>query len=360
MNETLDVSDIPNLNIKITHKKWQIALSQSFALLATANKGDVICITGPSRAGKSKLISELSQLLCGENKFSETGLLPVIVVEAVNTGPNGTFSTKAFTQRMLEAVQHPVLSMLGTNMNDPLAHQKMDRSTEATLRIALERALIARKTRYLFIDEAQHAKYVSKSTQAAHAVLDSWKCLAQTAGLVLVIVGAYPILDILGNSPHLLGRKHQVHLPRYSVTEEDLREFSWIIAHYDQLLTLDKSIPTLGHCCELLYEGSLGCIGLLRAWLSRTAAFASVSNKPITKNLLKQTMLSATDRKEIAKEISTGEKLLSQSSLGGIYDHKTKSTTTIKAKNAKKNKPFQRKPARMKPGNRTEIADDDK
>ncbi len=135
----LDKLSLPNLEIKIAHRNWQVALSQAFALLVSVTPGEVVCITGASRSGKSKLIEELCALLCGDNRFSETGLLPVVVVEAVNTGPNGTFSTKSFTQRMLEAVNHPILSMSQMEVDDPFTYQKMDRSTEGALRAALER-----------------------------------------------------------------------------------------------------------------------------------------------------------------------------------------------------------------------------
>lgn len=354
-----DKSLLPNLEIKIAHRNWQIALSQAFALLVSVSPGEVVCITGPSRGGKSKLIEELIRLLCGDDQFATTGLLPVVVVEAVNTGPNGTFSTKSFTQRMLEAVNHPILSMSQMEVDDPFTYQKMDRSTEGSLRAALERAFKHRKTRYLFIDEAQHAKYVSKSTQAAHAVIDSWKCLAQTAGLVLVIVGAYPVLDILKNSPHLLGRKHQVHLPRYHMSEEDVSSFLWILEHFEQVLRLDNSIPSLTSCGELLYEGSLGCIGLVKSWLRRAAAFAAIENKGITEAILKQTMLSNADREAIALEIYAGEKLLESTCFVKPTKKETvKPSSDKKGKAKAKTKAFKSKPKRKKTGNRTEVGND--
>lgn len=70
----------------------------------------------------------------------------------------------------------------------------MDRMTEGSMRQALEKAIRARQVRYLFIDEAQHARYTSCHAMGSFAVMDSWKCLAQSTGVVLVVVGAYPIL----------------------------------------------------------------------------------------------------------------------------------------------------------------------
>ena len=77
------------LNIKINHRNWNDALAFAFQLLVTASPGDVVCITGPSRAGKSRLVKELIKLLgVQSNEFASS--FTSISVEATNSGPNGT------------------------------------------------------------------------------------------------------------------------------------------------------------------------------------------------------------------------------------------------------------------------------
>lgn len=348
-------------DIAIPHRNWQRALADAFAILVCASPGEVICITGPSRAGKSLLIRRLVQMLFGRNRFNETGLLPAVIVEAVNAGPHGGFSTKAFTQRLLESVKHPLFSMKGQDLDDLLAMQKMDRSTEATLRMALEHALIARGTKYLFIDEAQHVKYASRDAQASFAVMDSWKCLAQTTGLVLVLVGAYPILDIVKHSPHLLGRNHQVHFPRYHANSEDIFAFGDLLQKYSSLLNLDPTLNSLTDVVELMYEGSLGCIGLLKAWLKRTDAVASYHGVPVTKDLLLSRRLTDIDLREIGAEIQAGERCLARtpaSTKATSASGKPAAAGTSSTPAKPKGKPFQRKPARSSAGNRTEVRED--
>ncbi|WP_196229735.1 ATP-binding protein [Teredinibacter turnerae] len=340
-------------DVPIPHRNWRRALAESFYVLSCASPGEVVCITGPSRAGKSLMIRRLIQMLFGDSRYEQTGHIPALVVEAANTGSHGTFSTKAFIQRMLEAVKHPLFSMRGQDLDDILAMQKMDRSTEATLRIALEHALIARGVKYLFIDEAQHVKYASKDTQAAFAVMDSWKCLAQSAGLVIVFVGAYPILDILANSPHLVGRKHQVHFPRYHATSEDIGSFAEMLQSYSTLVDLDSSLSSLIDVTELLYEGSLGCIGLLKAWLKRTDAIAMINGRKVDANLLRSTRLTDLDLKSIKAEIISGEDSLKKSSFLEVYEGERK--VTLSDGSNRSSKPFQRKPTRETARNRTEI-----
>lgn len=355
-----NISDIPSLDIKIKHRNWRLAYAEAFSILSIAQPGEVVCITGPSRVGKSRLAKELSVLLEGENKFEETGLMNTVMVEAANSGQHGAFSTKAFIQRLLGAVHHPILSMGDAAINDLFVVHKMDKSTESTLRLAVERALIARKVRYLIIDEAQHVRYATRGAQAPHAVMDSWKCLAESAGVILVMVGAYPILDVIRKSPHLIGRKHQIHMPRYSHDDEDLQEFVSIIKSYEEIIELDKSISSLWQNYEMLYEGTFGCIGLLRAWLTRASAFAYANGSGITMDILKKSMLSESDRKEVKAEILEGENLLSNNVVdifSKVSIKEKNSTCKEKIKNIVK--PFQRKPKRMKPGHRTKGPDDD-
>lgn len=341
-------------NLKISHRNWKSALSESFTLLTMASPGDVIAITGPSRAGKSRLISELSGLLVEPGSFEKHGHLPVVVVNAVNSGPNGTFSTKAFTLRMLDAVRHPTLSTGGSHFDiDPTA-MKVHRATEASLRLALERAFRARKTRYLFIDEAQHAKYASKTAQGSYAILDSWKCLAHDAGLILVIVGAYPVLQILQKSPHLLGRKSQVHLPRYYATEADLREFGAIVATYLRALQLQDEFPAAMTHLEILYQGSFGCIGLLRKWLIEAVALSAARDVPVSIDLLREARPSKSDLEKIASEIREGEAYFSfDMEVGRDRAPSSRPSTSDSTAKKRVGKPFQKKPRRLKPENRT-------
>jgi hypothetical protein len=333
----------PNpLNIKINHRNWNDALAFAFHLLVTASPGDVVCITGPSRAGKSRLVKELIKLL-GVQSNEFTSSFTSISVEAVNSGPNGTFSTKSFTQRLLRAVEHPSTTFLS---NDFSSATRFDRITENALRDTLENAIKRRQVKYIFIDEAQHVKYVTNASQGGHAVMDSWKCLAESTGVVLIIVGAYPVLNIMDKSPHLLGRKRTVHLPRYENTENDALEFLKI-AHVflkESGVEYDLSIKTE---YNFLYQGTFGCIGLLQLWFSAAVAYVLSTKSSLTLEILSHVRLTDSDLETIWQEIDTGEKMLR--SLGeGMFINQTPKKTSNK-----KSKPFQRKPSRLEQDNRT-------
>ena len=110
--------------MKINHRNWREVYSKAYAMLTMASPGEVVCIVGPSRIGKSKLVRELVKDLSGGNDFELTGMLPVVSVNAVNTGPNRTFNTKSFTLRMLDAVKNPIYSSLNNFDDYEFVNQK--------------------------------------------------------------------------------------------------------------------------------------------------------------------------------------------------------------------------------------------
>lgn len=338
--------------IKINHRQWASAFKSAFAVLSMASPGDVVCIVGPSRTGKTRLVQELKINLESGNKFHETGLLPVVSAEAVNAGPNGIFSTKAFIQRMLEAVRHPMLSMDGLGDISETAAQKIDRSTEASLRLALERAFKHRGTQYLFIDEAQHARYASRHSQAPYAVMDSWKCMAQTSGLVLVLVGAYPILEVLRNSPHMLGRKTQIHLPRYGNSREEILDFAKIIHAFESVMGSYVDAGFLVRQVQFLHDRTCGCIGLLKRWLKHAFTLAQANERKLDMALLEASMMSDSDLLQISREILEGERLLF-SSPPAANNPSPNAKRLDRPKSKKGEGPFRRKPVRLAPGHRS-------
>lgn len=341
-------------DFRIAHRNWQEAVATLFALLTAASPGEVVVVAGPSRCGKTRLIDHVCNLLFPDKSAFSGGRVPYVVVDAVNAGPNGSFSTKSFTLRMLAAIKHPFYSLDNSDPEQISEYKllKMDRSTESSLRIALERAFIIRGVLYLFIDEAQHASYATRGAMGAHAVLDSWKCFAKSTQIVLVIVGAYPILNILQNSPHMLGRKHQVHLPRYYSTEADINEFVGILDAYEARLHMQGIKADLRKHARLLYGGSLGCIGLLRAWLMRSYAYAQIHENNINEKLLLATKLPDSDLREIAIEIEHGELILNEDR--PVWESQKPKSPVRDVKKKEKQKPFQRNPKRETEGNRSE------
>lgn len=327
--------------VKIEHRKWQETVNQIYAHLVTLSNGELVCLTGPSRAGKSELINEMMHLFEGQNDFNETGLMPVVYVDAENCSTRGSFSTKAFTLKLLDAVKHPFYSHNNEHKNS---------KSEGDYRRALEKTMKARKVKYLIIDEAQHVKFAGSNPEWAEAIMNSWKCLARNTNVILVIVGAYEILEIICTSSHMVGRKYQVNLGRYLENESDIIEFKAIVDKYGALLNKEA---LLSENLELLYKVSFGCVGLLRRFLMDACNFAYSINSDLTKAILIDKFPSDMDLNSLYEDIIQGERLLLSS-----IDSRTnpRQSTSDRKKNTKKpsSKPFQRKAKRIKLDVRTE------
>lgn len=350
--------DILGFDARIPHRAWRTALAESFALISMASPGDVISIHGPFRVGKSRLVDELVKMLSVGNVFDETGILPVVRVRAVNQGVNGSFATKAFSQRLLVASKHPIYSSREFKIQTKGKRLLYESTSEASYMGAFGEAIVYRKIKFLIIDEAQHVIYVSKGAMAPVAVMDSWKSFAEEHGLVLIIVGTYPVLNVISKSTHMIGRIQRVHFSRYLETEADLEEFIDIIRVYQGIMNVDESIGSLENHFEMLYKGSLGCIGLLRKWLKTASIFAAASNTSVSMDVLRKAATSKADHEFMLREIMEGEHFLQ-----GMFHSKpkqpppAKNTSPEKEKPKKKgnSKPFQRNPKRMKANNRGEL-----
>ncbi|MEW8185896.1 MAG: AAA family ATPase [Candidatus Thiodiazotropha endolucinida] len=340
-------------NQRISHRNWNLALSDGFSSLHAASAGEVVSLTGPSRVGRSRIADELIRMLVGDASSIAEGVLPVIKICASNCSVKGAFSTKDFTFRALKAMEHPFYGI--GRRDDPWGIDLlnlMNKTPESVFRHALETGLVYRKSKFIFIDEAHHVRYVQGGEPAAAAILDSWKCLAEETKVVLVLVGAYPMLRVLRLSPHLLGRKGQVHFPRYHAVKEDLVAFEQILTVYDEYIRVPHEVGSLRSWNELLYEGSLGCLGHLGKWLREALALArSRGDEVLSEKHLVAMRKPTAELRAIAAEIIQGEEDLKSFMEDHGQPDKSKLNGEPKRK-TRSSKPFQKNPRRHKLGGR--------
>lgn len=348
--KNIDTSGVTNLNFKIPHRNWKQALAEAYVLMTTAMRGEVICIYGPSRAGKSSLLQELRNAICGNPK-QNLGEMPFVMLEIDNNGGKAAFSYKAFLLDMLELIQHPVYSTRNADSWSDLTKAKRnERATEVLLAQALVEGLRNLNTLFWVLDEAQHVRYAGKDVSASASAMDAIKNLAHKAKVILVICGTYPVLQSINHSGHLENRKHDVHLARYRDSTEDLAEFVWILDSYNSALELATSLGSLRDCAELLYRGSFGCIGSVRAILYRASVYAALEHTKISLDHIKRGLKAPNQLVTAAQEIRDGERLLGEAPCAVLDDVVTGHVAIAKQKSA--GKPFQRKPKRYAAGNR--------
>ena len=230
---------------RLQHPSYDRAIRRLFQSAAVALPGEVIVLVGPSRVGKTSAIQEAMHQTVGEPPSLTTK--PSIRVVVDNMSTSGQFSTKAFCRQILQALEHPIH---GTSSVDDDVALRLDlqfhRVPEGMLHDAIERALRNQKTRFVVFDEVQHVKYARGGLRAAAAILDSWKCLAQKTGVVLILVGSYELLDHLTHVPHLLGRMHLVEFAPYLISNRaDREDFAQVLTTWSRLIRFERKEVSL-------------------------------------------------------------------------------------------------------------------
>lgn len=266
------------------------------------------------------------------------------------------FTTQDFYIEALESINHPFYSL--DSHDRQINYETLRRRTKDSDRLlsySLEYALQTLKVRYLIIDETQHLLYARGGRQGALRILEMLKTLAEHLDCVLVLVGAYPILQVLHLSPHLIGREFLIDMPRYkSDTQEDLEEFEALLEWYSQGIQFESGVANLRNWNQVLYEQSYGVVGNLSARLrDALARMQAEGDDRLSLRHVLSTRKPQRDLEEVKHEIDTGEQYLQPGHCSADMDRKVSTdTSTDSMKPSKRPRPFEANPARRKNGGR--------
>lgn len=269
------------------------ALSSQLTLISP---GSVAAVVGPTRVGKSEAAkAALSEVF----PSSKDDSIPYVSVDCSLTDISFV-STRYITLDLLDKLQHPFHSSGSTNFRHSM--------TETNARLQLRKAISFRDTKLIFLDEAAHLLR-TKASRAREAALDSFKCLGNETGAMILLVGGYDLLKGCFSSAHLNGRLSIVEFPRYKPTAQDQAHFNRILATFDQILPWSSSCSLIS-LRSYIYAGTLGCCGLVSSWILLALAQmeAEGSSKLCAKHFLRCRFEQQTER--IAEEIAYGESVL--------------------------------------------------
>lgn len=294
----------------LSHKNYERVKSELLASVFFAEPGEVICLVGPSRVGKTRLIREVGELLGGNNPRKDSPYMPVVTTIAGIAGAHSSFSTKSFALKVLESVRHPILSPNGEG-DRAMRPRTFSRTSESEYVSAYTECFKQRQVKYWFIDEAQQFLLLDGGIRKSHMFCEYLKTFAAETNIVLVLTGTYPLLSLVQSSPHTLGRKFQVHFPRYhSVNYDDVRAFEEILGALSGLLRF-KDGTSLRDWNEYLFHGSMGCYGRLYRWIRSALAHAMVEQAQfLERRHFQSAAQSATEDETVLEEITQGERLL--------------------------------------------------
>jgi len=276
---------------------------------------------GPTGVGKTTVLNRCKRQIIEERRKEmedDPGWVPVVGMEAVSP-ERGDFNWRDYYIDALRAFDEPLVNRKiqivepGPERKNIPQYVPRKIDSRSVLRVALESAIRHRRPIGFFIDEAQHLAKISGGRKLQDQ-LDCLKSLAIRTNTVHVLAGTYELLILRQLSGQLSRRTRQIHLARYHAeSAKDLRDFKNVLWNFQIRMPL-KSEPDLMSHWEFCYERSLGCIGLLKDWLTRVLALGLSEKRPnVTIKHLERQALPISDCQKIATEILEGEASLADS-----------------------------------------------
>ena len=316
----LEQSSAERLNyfksITVPHQRLRQAVDSLLLNIQEPADISVFFVVGPAGVGKTTLRLRAEKLLLEaslSNMLACPCQIPVAGVEAI-PAERGNFSYKDYYLRVLESLDNIWINSILANKNPNLQTKELYQSTylqkksSDVVRRALEKVMQHHQVMALMIDEAQHLLLMASGRQMLQQM--NWiKSIANVTGTVHILFGTYDLLNCCTLSGQVSRRSDDIHLERYlTKKQEDIAEFIRIIQTFQMHLPLHEQI-NLAQRYEYLMDYSIGCVGILKTWLTKAlrAALAEESRTLSWKHI-QQSEYSPARRKQIREEAEAGER----------------------------------------------------
>ncbi|MGY1423724.1 AAA family ATPase [Bacillus cereus] len=299
--------------VKVEHPIMESIVEDLVERIKNPAGSNLILVVGPTGVGKTTVqelvVRKIYQWAL--NREDMDNRIPITGVE-LPSPELGRFNWKDYYKRVLEALNEPLIDFKVDydtlkNGDKTTKISPYDKRTSPELRRSLEKAFYYRKPLAFLVDEAQHFSNIANG-KALHLQLDVIKSLANISGVLHILVGHYDLADFINLSGQLSRRVTDIHFARYNANNMDeLKHFINVIANLQKQLPLEKEPDLINHY-DFIYERTLGCIGILKDWLSRCLV-GSLNNGETTINFqsLKKYALPISKIEVMMEEIEKGE-----------------------------------------------------
>ncbi|MEO0683560.1 MAG: ATP-binding protein [Cyanobacteria bacterium J06649_11] len=304
----------------VAHPKLREVYEVLMRTISEPAGASFIFVYGASGVGKTTLRKRVEQKLI-QKALSylevDRGRIRVVGIEAV-APESRNFNWKDYYTRALIALEELLIEYkfdYGVRgiYRDKTGHLVVEPKVVApALRRALESTLRHRRPDVFFVDEGQHLSKMS-SGHKLQDQLDCLKSLANMTGILHCLLGTYELLTFRNLSGQLSRRSVDIHFPRYRIDDsDDIQAFKSVLLTFQcQIPTLET--PNLIPHWEYCYERTLGCIGILKNWLTRALKDALDEDATtVTLKHLQRRAWSVAQCQRMLKEIQEGERQLTE------------------------------------------------
>ena len=245
----------------------------------------VIFLFGPTGVGKTTLLRQIIKVMMSEKMgrlARDPNYLPVAICEAVSfrtaearAPESGSFDWKVYYQSVLTSLAEfqgsDYLIPNRSKLKKSKSYQRNIGSKNSHLSTLREQVIVNMRHRELVVfltDEAQRfSKLASSSRQQVQ--MDALQSMASMTNTLHGLFGTYELLEFRNLSGQLSRRSIDIHFPRYQADcDSDLIEFQRVLKSFGEKMTLEKA-PELEIHWEYFYERSIGCVGILKDWLTQ-------------------------------------------------------------------------------------------
>lgn len=293
------------------------------------NPGSIIFLQGPTGVGKTTLLKRLERhlkeiMLAELEKDPER--IPVVTVQ-LDPPTSGNFDWKGYFRWLLIALGEPLVDDKVVASDWPWKEPRFTKSIYSKsnlelitsnqywtrpMRFAAEQTLRRRRPLAVLLDDAQYFGIISSGRKLLDQ-LNIIKSLASKSLTTHVLGGTYELIPLRNLNGQLSRRSIDIHFGRYHADNEAQRqEFINALYTFQQHLPLVKTPDSVSRW-DYFYERSLGCIGVLKDWLTSSLALAlENSSHSLRSMFLEHRALSITQCTTMLSETTIGERELEE------------------------------------------------
>jgi energy-coupling factor transporter ATP-binding protein EcfA2 len=269
-----------------------------------------VLLVGPTGFGKTTLLHALTARILereADDLRRNPARIPIAGISVIQT-ENGRFDEADYYRRALTALHEPLIGRkiaADDFASNPLLKPPPRVASAAELRRLLERVLLWRGPLAFWLDNA-HAL----ASRWVEQRLEWLRSLADATNTPHVLAGTYDLLHLWNLNGQLGRRSHDIHFGRYHLDQPaDQEHFLRVLVSFEQQLPEGTNLLD---AWELLYERSIGCVGIVKDWLTLAYRLAlKTGGETVTIDHLERTAPPPDKAWRQLEEASRGERRLS-------------------------------------------------
>ncbi|MFB2917886.1 ATP-binding protein [Aerosakkonema funiforme] len=260
----------------VVHRRLKEAYDNFVEAIINPGGAALVFLFGPTGVGKTTLLYQVMKVLIEQNLLAmalDPGFIPVATVEA-RSPELGNFDWKDYYKSVLVALADPFVEYklktrssrtYGSGKEQHLAKSKANLSS---IREDVEYTMSQRQLIAFLVDEAQRFTKMA-SGRRLQDQMDAIVSMAGMTNTLHGLFGTYELLEFRNLSAQLSRRSIDIHFQRYQVEyAEDIIDFKRVLKSFACQMPLAEE-PDLELHWEYFYERSIGCVGIVKDWLTQ-------------------------------------------------------------------------------------------